>query len=127
MRFYEVHDKSNIINISSAIKPENSSNRRVLGGTFNIRQSSQWLTKQADPKKMYALIRRRSEDKKCKESCKKLYLTMLKCCKNTFLYSIFFYLKNHIYLYSIKKIFFFCKNFVIQRKYIYIQSKYTCV
>ena len=36
----------------------------------------------------------------------------------------FFYLKNHIYLYSIKKIFFFCKNFVIQRKYIYIQSKY---
>ena len=99
VRFYEVHDTSNIIKISSEIKPENSSNRRIVGGTFNIRQGSQWLTKQADPKKMYALIRRRSEDKKCRESCKKLCLTMLKCCKNTFLYSIFFYLKNHSYMF----------------------------
>ena len=39
----------------------------------------------------------------------------------------FFCLKNHVYLYSIKKLFFFSNNFVIQRKYIYIQSKHTCV
>ena len=33
-------------------------------------------------------------------------LWLLKCCKNTFLYSLIFYLKNYIYLYSMKK-----KNF----------------
>ena len=47
---------------------------------------------------------------------------LLKCCKIDYTIS-----KNYIYLYSIKNIFFFCENFVIQRKYIYIQSKYTCV
>ena len=31
--------------------------------------------------------------------------------KYIFIFNIFFYLKNHICLYSIKKIFFFCKNF----------------
>ena len=35
----------------------------------------------------------------------------------------FFYIKNHIYLYSIEKIFFLCKNFVIQRKYIFMFNK----
>ena len=35
--------------------------------------------------------------------------------------------KNYVYLYSIKKIFLLCKNFVIQRKYIYTQSKYTSI
>ena len=55
------------------------------------------------------------------------YLWLLKCRKNTFLFSIFLYLKNHIYLYSTKKIFSFYENFVIQRKYIYIQLEYTCV
>ena len=30
-------------------------------------------------------------------------------------------------LYSIKKIFLFFKKFDIQRKYIYTQSKYTCI
>ena len=54
------------------------------------------------------------------------YLWLLKCCKNTFLYSIFFLSKNYTYFYSIKKIFLFCKNFVIQRKYSYIQSTYAC-
>ena len=62
--FYEVHDESNIIKISSEIKPDKSSNGRIIGGTFNIRQGSEWLTKQAEPKKMYVLIRRISEDKK---------------------------------------------------------------
>ena len=71
VRFYEVHDESYIIKISSEIIPEKSSNGRIIGGTFKIRQGSQWLTKQADPKKMHALIRRRSEDKKCKENGKK--------------------------------------------------------
>ena len=71
VRFYEVHDDSSIIKISSEIIPEKSSNGRIIGGTFKIRQGSQWLTKQADPKKMHALIRRRSEDKKCKENGKK--------------------------------------------------------
>ena len=75
MRFYEVHDESNSIKISSEIKPEKSSNERIIGGTFNIRQGSQRLTNQADPKKMYELIRRRSEDKKCKENSKKLCRT----------------------------------------------------
>ena len=45
--------------------------------------------------------------------------------QNTFLYSIYLYLRNYRYFYSIKKIFLFCKNLVIQRKYIYIKSKYT--
>ena len=63
VKFYEVHDESNIIKISSEIKPEKSSNGRIIGRAFNIRQGSQWLTKQTDPKKIYALIRR-SEDKK---------------------------------------------------------------
>ena len=64
VRFYEVHDESYIIKISSEIIPEKSSNGRIIGGTFKIRQGSQCLTKQADPKKMYALVGRRSEDKK---------------------------------------------------------------
>ena len=75
VRFYEVLDESNMIKISSEIRPENSSNGRIIRGTSNIRQGFQWLTKQADPKKMYALIRR-SEDKKCKENGKKLCRTM---------------------------------------------------
>ena len=75
VRFYEVLDESNMIKISSKIRPENSSNGRIIRGTSNIRQGFQWLTKQADPKKMYALIRR-SEDKKCKENGKKLCRTM---------------------------------------------------
>ena len=86
VRFYEVHDDSSIIKISSEIIPEKSSNGRIIGGPFKIRQGSQWLTKQADPKKMYALIRRRSEDKKCKENGKKFsvasrkYYCTLRCC-----------------------------------------------
>ena len=86
VRFYEVHDESYIIKISSEIIPEKSSNGRIIGGPFKIRQGSQWLTKQADPKKMYALIRRRSEDKKCKENGKKFsvasrkYYCTLRCC-----------------------------------------------
>ena len=47
--------------------------------------------------------------------------------KYIFIFNIFCYLKNYTYFYSIKKIFLLCKNFVIQRKYIYIQSKYTCI
>ena len=55
-------------------------------------------------------------------------LWLLKCCKNTFLYSLIFYLKNYIYLYSMKKKkFLSCKHFVIQRKYIDIQSKRICI
>ena len=47
--------------------------------------------------------------------------------KYIFIFNIF-YLK-YIYIQSKKKKKkkFCCKNFVIQRKYIYIQSKYTCV
>ena len=70
VRFYEVHEESNIIKMPSQIIPEKSSNERIIGGTFKIRQGSQWLTKQTDPKKMYALIRRRSGDKKCKKMVK---------------------------------------------------------
>ena len=42
---------------------------------------------------------------------------------------MFFYLKNYIYIFIFyeKKIFLLCKDFVIQRKYIYIQSKYICI
>ena len=55
-------------------------------------------------------------------------LWLLKCCKNTFLYSLIFYLKNYIYLYSMKKKnFLSCKHVVIQRKYIHIQSKRICI
>ena len=68
VRFYEVQDKSNLIKKSSSLKPKKSSNGRIIGGTFNIRQGSQWTVKQADQMKIYVLIRRRSEDKKCKEN-----------------------------------------------------------
>ena len=64
MRFYEVQDKSNLIKKSSSLKPKKSSNGRIIGGTFNIRQGSQWTVKQADQMKIYALIRKRSEYKK---------------------------------------------------------------
>ena len=68
VRFYEVQDKSNLIKKSSSLKPKKSSNGRIIGGTFNIRQGSQWTVKQADQMKIYALIRKRSEYKKCKEN-----------------------------------------------------------
>ena len=46
--------------------------------------------------------------------------------KHIFIFNIFLS-KNYVYFYSIKKIFLLCKNFVIQRKYIYTQSKYTSI
>ena len=57
---------------------------------------------------------------------------LLKCYKNTFLYSIFFYLKNYIHSYSIKKyfsfvrilsfkenIFIFNQNILVFKKFLY--------
>ena len=37
------------------------------------------------------------------------YVWLLKCCKNTFLHSIFFYLKNHIFIFNQKYIYFFVR------------------
>ena len=46
--------------------------------------------------------------------------------KHIFIFNIFLS-KNYIYLYSIKKIFWLRKNFLILRKYIYAQSKCASV
>ena len=44
--------------------------------------------------------------------------------KYIFIFNIFLFKKPHMFVFN-QKIFFFCKNFVIQKIYIYIQSKYT--
>ena len=49
------------------------------------------------------------------------YAWLVKCYKNTFLYSIFFYLKSYIYLYSMKKNIFVMYEFCHSKK-IYLYS-----
>ena len=46
--------------------------------------------------------------------------------KYILIFNIFLSKKTDIFIFN-QKIFFLCTNFVIETKYIYIQSKYTCV
>ena len=47
--------------------------------------------------------------------------------KYFFIFNVFLSKKLYIFIFNEKNIFLLCKDFAIQRKYIYIQSKYICI
>ena len=68
-RFYKVaRDKGNdSIILSSEITPKYNSAGDVVSGTYKSRNHSTWFTNICFSKSMYALIRRRAEDKRLQE------------------------------------------------------------
>ena len=70
VRFYEVtkREEDSAITISKEIKTEKSNTGDVIGGLVNVRDgSNSWYFRQASVDKIYAVIRRRAEDKMWKE------------------------------------------------------------